>query len=308
MRTFSTYRNILKKKGWRYCLQEAWRKVQRVHYLSDDKLLGMQWANIVYHQLRQKYAHFQSSWQPIPEDIVNPYPDKIWVCWFQGEKQAPPIVHQCIASIRKYAGNREVIVLTEENISQYVTFPEFIIKKKEKGIMTNAHYSDILRLYLLAQYGGIWIDATVYLTASLPQYVTHNPLFFFKSSPYGIGKLKCSNWFIAADRNNEIIVCTLNMLLDYWKRNNYLKHYFIFHLLLAVAVDTKPQLCTQWKAIPYFDSMIPHTLLSELTDPYTPERWEQIKALSPIHKLTWKINPEHFARPGTFLQMILNSD
>lgn len=153
------------------------------------------------------------------------------------------------------------------------------------------------------------MDATTYLTAPIPGYILHAPLFCYKTQHANTGIIKMSSWFIVAHPNQELLVRTQQMLTDYWKRHNHLCHYFLFHLLFSLASDeSQPHLAAQWKAIPYFNSTIPHTLLSELTDPYTPERWEQIKALSPIHKLTWKINPEHFARPGTFLQMILNSE
>ena len=308
MRTFSTYRNILKKKGWRYCLQEAWRKVQRFHYLSDPDILNSQWAYKVHKSLGGAYLQFKHVYQATTP-AANPYPDKIWTCWLQGEKEAPLIVKKCLASIRKYSNNREVIVITESNFPQYVTFPDYILRKKAKGTITNTHFSDILRIYLLAQYGGIWMDATTYLTAPIPDYILHAPLFCYKTQHANTGIIKMSSWFIIAHPNQELLVRTQQMLTDYWKRHNHLCHYFLFHLLFSLASDeSQPHLAAQWKAIPYFNSTIPHTLLSELTDPYTPERWEQIKALSPIHKLTWKITPEHFARPGTFLQMILNSE
>ena len=116
-----------------------------------------------------------------------------------------------------------------------------------------------------------------------------------------------SSWFIVAKRNHELIVRTQQMLEDYWERHNHLCHYFLFHMLFSIACDESfPRMARHWRSIPYFNTAIPHTLLSELPEPYTPERWEQIKALSPVHKLTWKISPEHLTRPGTFLQWILN--
>lgn len=306
MRSLAEYRAILKKKGFRYSFQEAWRKIQRFHYLSDPDILNSQWAYKVHKSLSKRYLHFWHDYDRVC-DLYDKYPDKIWTCWLQGEEQAPPIVKKCLASIRRHSGGREVIVITEKNMWQYVSFPDYILKKKEKGIITNTHFSDILRIYLLALNGGIWMDATTYMTGDLPDYIANSPLFCYKIHPGNTGIIKMSSWFIVAKRNHELIVRTQQMLEDYWERHNHLCHYFLFHMLFSIACDESfPRMARHWRSIPYFNTAIPHTLLSELPEPYTPERWEQIKALSPVHKLTWKISPEHLTRPGTFLQWILN--
>ncbi|MDN0066646.1 capsular polysaccharide synthesis protein [Bacteroides gallinaceum] len=41
----------------------------------------------------------------------------IWVLWFQGENDMPPIIRACVKSIREHAGLHEVILPTRENIS-----------------------------------------------------------------------------------------------------------------------------------------------------------------------------------------------
>ena len=51
-----------------------------------------------------------------------------------------------------------------------MNFPEWLLEKKDKGIITKTHMSDLLRLKLLGQYGGIWLDSTFYCTDSLEPY------------------------------------------------------------------------------------------------------------------------------------------
>lgn len=100
---------------------------------------------------------------------------------------------------------------------------------------------------------------------------------------------------------------TKTLLEEYWKRKNYLQHYYLFHLFFAVAIDSSAELTQQWQAVPCFNSANPHVLQSELGMPYSPTRWEQIRSFAPMHKLTYKLSPEVYERPNTFLQMILNS-
>lgn len=46
--------------------------------------------------------------------------------------------------------------------------------------MSRAHYSDIIRLALLYSYGGIWLDATIYMSGPLPQYITNEEWFMYQ--------------------------------------------------------------------------------------------------------------------------------
>lgn len=46
--------------------------------------------------------------------------------------------------------------------------PAFIESKARRGQIGLAHLSDYVRAFLLDEYGGLWIDATVMCTQPLP--------------------------------------------------------------------------------------------------------------------------------------------
>lgn len=201
-----------------------------------------------------------------------------------------------------------VNVLTDSNIDDYVDFPDFIKDKYKKGIISRTHFSDLLRLELLARYGGVWIDSTVLLNGRLPEFIVRTPIFLFQSPFAAPGLARTSNWFIAALPGNDIIIRTRELLYAYWKREDVLKNYFIFHILFQVAVDTDPELQRQWQEVPYFNNASPHCMQRDLFQPYSAERWEQLKLMSPIHKLTYKVKPEQEALEDTFYKHILLND
>ena len=91
MRSFNIYKNILKQKGVRYSLTEVWRLFDRFHYIKDQDILNQVWQYKVYKRLYKKYAHFKHIYTP-KISATNPYPNKIWVCWLQGEGNAPLLV------------------------------------------------------------------------------------------------------------------------------------------------------------------------------------------------------------------------
>lgn len=226
--------------------------------------------------------------------------------WLQGESEAPAIVKKCIKSIREHSNGREVVMLSDANISHYITIPNFILKKKGKGIISNTHFSDIVRILLLEQYGGIWMDATIYQTGILPNYIANAPLFCFKSPFLMPGHIKASNWFIKAEPHNEIISNTRKLLLSYWEHEKKLKHYFLFHLFFSIAIESSPHRRDLWESVPYFNNVTPHTLQFELFRPFNKERWEQIREMSPVHKLTYKFVTEESAKEGTLYSKIIS--
>ncbi|RAZ02631.1 capsular biosynthesis protein, partial [Klebsiella oxytoca] len=69
-----------------------------------------------------------------------------------GMDRAPHLVRACYRSLRENLPDKEIILITSENMSDYVTFPDYIIEKWEKGQITHTHMTDLLRLELLIQY------------------------------------------------------------------------------------------------------------------------------------------------------------
>ena len=64
-----------------------------------------------------------------------------------------------------------------------------------------ALYADLLRLALLYKYGGIWNDATCYVTRQIPEEILNNPLFFFRiEAMMPCYPLAFENWYIRAEK------------------------------------------------------------------------------------------------------------
>lgn len=100
-------------------------------------------------------------------EAYDPTVAPIWVCWLQGEENAPPLVRRCIASIRQHAGKHPVHVLTEENLPSYIDLPSIIWKKRKEGKIQSANFSDVVRMALIYRYGGLWLDATIFCSKQI---------------------------------------------------------------------------------------------------------------------------------------------
>jgi len=244
------------------------------------------WAvqDMVYRKLYREFKNVIDEGVQVsaPQEKCN----KIWICWFQGLDQAPDLVKACVESVRRNLPDREIVVITNENMHDYVQFPDFIEEKLKKGMFSLTHFSDLLRVELLCRYGGMWIDSTVLCTSGeFGAYIKDLPLFNYvredltrKDRHPTLGP----SWLISATSNQPILLLTRKLLYAYWKKYKYLEDYFLFHLFFAMAAR---RYMADWDAIPAFDNHPANMMQFEMQNAYKPERWNQLLQMSDFHKL-----------------------
>lgn len=240
-----------------------------------------------YEYLKCNYQYYLENYtQTSIIDVPSNREKIIWLCWFQGYDAAPDIVKACINSVKKYMKNYKIILITEDNFKQYVTFPDYILEKYEKGIFTKTHFSDLLRLELLINYGGIWIDSTVLLTEPIPEFIQNANLFIFDFNRQRMvnPNIICS-WFIVCDKKNKILILTQKLLYDYWKTNNSLNNYLLFHYFFRLATE---KLSDEWSKS-YHMAANTGALWERLFDSFENSIYDFIKKTSFCHKLSYKM-------------------
>lgn len=229
--------------------------------------------------------------------------NKVWICWMQGLENAPKLVQRCVASIQENLPDRDIVLITEENYSQYVEFPEHIMNKFAKGIISPTHFSDLLRLELLTRHGGTWIDSTVYCTSpDIPSYMLDSNLFVFQGlKPIDGHVMQISNWFITSETHNELLELTKYLLYKYWGKYDYVKDYFIFHLMFQLAIETYPE---KWKEVFPASNTLPHILLLNLFEDFNQIWWDNLLLTTPFHKLTYKFDESKTIKDGTYYKKL----
>ncbi len=53
------------------------------------------------------------------DELTHEQSKKVWVCWFQGIENAPDLVQICYQSLQENLKDREIILITLENIMEY---------------------------------------------------------------------------------------------------------------------------------------------------------------------------------------------
>lgn len=305
MRSLKTYYSILRKKGFYTCLRELKKAVWPLWFTRNREAIELIQAERASRYLWCKYGSLIT--KPLDAPQINEPTRIIWICWLQGLVQAPEIVKKCVTLAKHHMPDYKVQILTSENIFDFVTLPESVIQKYQKGIISFAHFSDILRTALLVQHGGIWLDATVLLTDSIPAQMTNLPLFFFQKSVLSHIPHFGSNWFLIAQKGSPVMKRILELLFSYWERENTIRDYFIYHLFLYLLLTRNEQGIVAKQQIPYIPNVDAHTLQFSLFENFSDTQWKQITSRSSIHKLTWKFNHnEPLDKPGTFYDYILH--
>ena len=85
-----------------------------------------------------------------PPTAEQSRPMVIWLLWFQGWKQAPPLAHECARSWIRLNPGWTVVLLDEANLSEHV---DILLPSKRWSLLIRrypAAASDLVRLHLCA--------------------------------------------------------------------------------------------------------------------------------------------------------------
>lgn len=235
-------------------------------------------------------------------DIIREKNEKIWVFWWDGEKEAPEIVKACIKSIRRNTNGHEVILLDKDNYSNYIKMPEYILEIKDRGKMLLANFSDILRLSLLATYGGVWIDATVFISQPIPERVFTDIFYTAKKVNFDLlfySKSRWCSYFLAGGRKFPFFAFARDCLLQYWKANSVLIDYLLFDYVIGIAYDNFAEIRE------VFDSVEDNNnarglLMEKINEEYSEKLFRDLSEKETfLSKLSWRYgNPRVLTTDG----------
>lgn len=147
---------------------------------------------------------------------------KIWVFWGQGEAAMPPLVKACYRQLTRY--NDNVLLITYDNVGTYIDLPDILYQKVCNSKLSWAHFSDIVRTSLLAKYGGLWLDATVWVSGKLPiDKIIEMPFWSanYKSehAPTDVcfwtsGEWNWSTWCMSANHTYSQLFCFVSFMMQ----------------------------------------------------------------------------------------------
>lgn len=225
----------------------------------------------------------------------------IWITWFQGWDKAPEISQKCLESWKHYNPDWNIVLLDGENYKDHCNIEEVL-----PGLNTNnISLSDILRLFLLKDQGGVWADSTLFCNKPLDTWIHDiTDSFVFTRKDRMI-----ASWFIAAKPNSHIVDVWYNNMVDFWKyriaeTDQFEQQYGWIHALFrhSYAGDQKfKNIVDSWNKIDCLSDGENRGRGPHLFAPYRKYFYnkisDQIKnridsKVDPVYKLSYKVNTD----------------
>lgn len=216
----------------------------------------------------------------------------LWICWWQGENNMPPIVKFCWQKIKKNIRNREIILVNKNNYFEYISLPNHILKKFDEGIISITHLSDIIRFSLLYKYGGVWLDATILINEECNNIISKT--FFTISVPDNgayISKGRWCGFAIGGKKENPFFKFMVESFSAYWEKHDKLVDYYLIDYLIAICYDKNETIKAMFEEYSFYTEEL-YYLQRQFAEKIHSEHIHKIKEI-PISKLTWKNSEEY---------------
>lgn len=227
----------------------------------------------------------------------------IWTCWFQGRENAPALVKSCLNSWERHNPNWDLRCLDAVSVQQYVPLSQYI--DLDKKTLTAASLSDVLRILLLREFGGLWVDATLFCNRPLDDWLPDvmGEGFFAFAAPAPSRPL--ASWFLSADADHYLVSAWCRQTIAYWSERTASDDYFWFHHLFRDMMKSDPQAAEAWARVPKISADGPHKVQFGI-DMYRPkaEAEREIDWSTPVFKLTHRLSEKH-SISGSLLEYVL---
>lgn len=236
---------------------------------------------------------------------------KVWIFWWQGIENAPPIVKMCINSIRCNFKNHELVIITNENYDKYVEIPKYLIDRLEAKQINIANFADVYRTLLLSNYGGIWLDATIYMACEFSKEIYNYPFISAKRKINNASLLfpaesRWGTYFLAIGSDNELMYYVSQILLAYWQDFDYSVDYGLIDYVICVCMEKKKNVYKMIDKSPYYCEKI-HDLQPILNNDFDKYKYKKLIKDNPFFKLTYKISFEEYNNnKRTFYGYLMN--
>lgn len=250
-----------------------------------------------YHKAIRRFLdeELQEAARALPEPKREDGPLPVWSLWWDGEENAPPCVKISLQSQRKYFAGPEYDyhLLTKENYRQYVQLGPAVLARFEQGEMSLTHLSDVLRCALLCRHGGLWLDATVYMTGPLDRAALGLDFYTVRKTTYPENRralIPAGRWacYVLRCRPGDPLMTFLTAAYAiYWRKYADVTDYFLLDEMIDAAYRLVPPVKQIIDSVPVNNERI-FDLYNMRNEAYTPDRVEQILQSNHLHKLSYK--------------------
>ena len=236
--------------GWRVTfakLRCIWQNDSLESVAAKNRVV-LQYLEKMARPLLDKYTGENQQQRDTTEATSAP----IWVLWWQGREKMPDIIRLCLASKEASAGAHPIILLTKENIEQYVDFPDTIWEQFREGRIRIQHLADMIRVRLIRTYGGLWLDASIFCHDQIPERAFNSELFTLKGKkdPRFVSENRWTTFVIGGLKDNVLCSFLDDFFMMYCQTGKPFVDYFQFDCAIALAYFNIPAVNKQIDLLP----------------------------------------------------------
>lgn len=242
---------------------------------------------------------------------------KLYSLWDTGEENAPDLVRRVFDRWRALNPNHELIVYDGPAMEEFLAPTGVDLRPLRIQAKSN-----FLRVKLLAEKGGVWVDATLLPVVPLDDWLPQllEPAGFFTFRRDGFDR-KMGTWFLASDGKCRLPALWLEEMKRYhaqprqianeksllWRlrrRGDYMStittggprrrypYFWVFYLFEKL-VTTNPEAAAIWKDVPVWPVLPTHALaharyMLKMEDPEFIAALPYLLRTAPIQKLDWR--------------------
>lgn len=236
-------------------------------------------------------------------------PRVIYSAWLQGAAQAPAIVQLCFNRWARLNPDYQLRVL-EASEAAALLAPHNIPALPAQALC------DILRIKLLHEQGGLWVDASLFPVVPLARWLPAQMAdtgfcAFARPGP----DRPISSWFMAAQPGHAMVRKLWHETLRFWHKPRRMARYngslippnpaasvapaaggatdaypyFWLHYLFQYLLDTDMEFAALWARCTPPPAGPPHRLQTACTQPVTAAMLHAAAHAAPVQKLNWRV-------------------
>jgi len=206
----------------------------------------------------------------------------IFSLWLQGYENAPVIVKKTIESQKKYAKKYgyNYILLDEKNLYDFVNMPIELVEKYNTGKIDAIKYSDIIRTILLSEYGGVWLDSTIYLDCSEKLEYLESKFYTIRASgteyyPRYVSNGRWALFCLAGEKNNIVFDFLKKIQLEYYRLYDSPIDYYLIDYLMEIGYKNIDEIKLQVDSVLDNNKKL-YYLVDNFSNTFNRENWNEI--------------------------------
>lgn len=193
-------------------------------------------------------------------------PCTVWMLWDEGWHNAPKIQKMCLNSFKRNNPDWQLRAISLAEAEILINRSQHYSDEKWTKAKIQAQ-SDIIRIELLARYGGVWADSTVYCMEPLSNWIdaTLGVANFFVYERFDgdvdiASEPWISSWFIASANSSRIVQIWRDKVRLTWQKKFPPEEYGYFwvHRIFRELVLSHTEFKLYYKYMTFMDAGGPH--------------------------------------------------